>query len=320
MKKIALLFALSLLVPACTPSLDKTEEKIVKNFGKDVRINKTGMFFTVSPEKIFPVLPFRGNIPPVTEPKHIKAAEASYLKDDDIVIGISRGTVKKAYPVKIMRWHIIVSDKIGEEPVIITYDPLSKHGLAYKRTVLDKVITFKASDKIYNANPLLTDKETKSLWSQYTGKCIMGRLAGQELDTIPVMVARWSDWKKSYPETEVLSLHTGYNRDYEKNTYATFYSNDLIPFEVDHEDKRIESKEEIYGIAIGKSAKAYRQGDLKKGTKISEEIGGIKLTLSVDSNGIASAKRDDSGEEIVLRKSFWFSWAAFHPETGIYGM
>ena len=320
MKKFTLLFALSLLLPACSPSLDKTEEKVVKNFGKDVRVNKTGMFFTVSPDKISPVLPFRGNIPPITAPAYVKAAEASYLKDDDMVIGIIRGDVKKAYPVKILRWHLIVSDEIGGTPLIITYDPLSKLGLAFNRTILDKAITFKASDKIYNANPLLTDKETKSLWSQYSGACIVGRLAGQQLEIVPVMTAPWSDWKKSYPETEVLSIETGYEREYDKNVYAGFYGNEFVPFEVDHEDKRIKNKEEIYGIAVGKAAKAYRQSALNRGTTLSDEIGGQKITLSVDANGIVSAKADDSGEALVVRKSFWFSWAAFYPETGIYGM
>ncbi|MDH3976130.1 MAG: DUF3179 domain-containing protein [Deltaproteobacteria bacterium] len=320
MNKIALLFLLSLLLPACTPSLDKTEEKTVKNFGKEVTVNKTGMLYTVSPEKISPVLPFRGNIPPITEPKYIKAAEASFLKEDDEVIGFIRGGVKKAYPVKIMRWHAIVSEEIGGEALMITYDPLSRLGLAYKRRVLDKAITFKASDKIYNANPLLTDKETKSLWSQYTGKCVLGRLAGQELEAIPVMVSSWSDWKKSYPETEVLSLETGYRREYGKNVYSDFYSNEFIPFEVEHEDKRIKNKEEVYGIVIGSSAKAYRQGNLKKGSTLSDAVGGINFTLSVDANGIVSARKDGGREEIVVRKAFWFSWAAFQPETEIYGM
>lgn len=320
MKKTALLFLFSLLVPACSPSLDKTEEKIVKNFDKEVRVNKTGMLFTVSPDKISSVLPFRGNIPPITEPRYIKAEQATFLKDDDEVIGLISGEAIKAYPVKIMRWHTIVSEEVGGEPVIITYDPLSRLGLGYKRTVLEKAITFKASDKIYNANPLLTDAETKSLWSQYTGECILGRLAGQTLEAVPVMIASWSDWKKSYPETKVLSLDTGFRRDYEKNVYADFYSNELIPFEVDHEDKRIKTKEEIYGIAIGSVAKAYRKDNLKKGSTVTDVVGGIKIILSTDANGIVTARKGDDGSEVILRKSFWFSWAAFHPHTDIYGM
>jgi len=319
MKNFALLLILSLLVTACTPSLDKTEEKTVKNFGKDVTVNKTGMFYTVSPEKISPVLPFRGNIPPIVAPEYIKAEQASFLKDEDEIIGFIRGGVTKAYPVKIMRWHAVVSEEISGEAIMITYDPLSRLGLAYKRTVLEKAITFKASDKVYNANPLLTDKETKSLWSQYTGKCIVGRLAGQELEAIPVLVASWGDWKKSHPETEVLSLQTGYKREYEKNLYADFYANEFVPFEVDHEDKRIKNKEEVYGVAIGQAAKAYPVSSLKKGSDLSDVIGGVKITLSADTNGIVSAK-NEKGEAFVVRKAFWFSWAAFHPETEIYGM
>jgi hypothetical protein len=235
------------------------------------------------------------------------------------VIGLDYNGVQRAYPVKILRWHIIVSEDIASEPLLIAYDPLSNMGVAYKRTILEKALTFKASDKVYNANPVFEDKETKSLWSLFTGEAIMGRLAAQTLDEIPVSVVAWSDWKNAYPKTEVLSIKTGFNKDYEKNVYEKYYSHNLILFDVQNEDKRLENKVKVFGIAIDGAAKAYLPANLKKGTRISDTIGTVKVGITVDKNNIISVVRTDNGEKIVVRSMFWYMWAAFNANTEIYG-
>ena len=320
MKNIFISILLCQMLSACSPSLDSGEEKKVMNFGREVSVNKAGEFYRVAPWKISQVLPFRGNVPPIDKPSFVKAKEADkYLKATDRVIGLDFKGIQRAYPVKILRWHIMVSEDIASEPFIIAYDPLSDMGLAYKRTILEKPLTLKASDKVYNANPVFEDKETKSLWSLFTGEAIMGRLAAQRLEEVPVSAVAWSDWKRAYPETEVLSINTGFNRDYEKNVYEKYYSHNLILFDVENKDERLKNKVKVFGVAIDGAARAYLPDDLKRGTKMSDTIGKVKIDIAVDDNNIISVKRADNGEDVSVRNMFWYTWAAFNANTDIYG-
>ncbi|MDT8316674.1 MAG: DUF3179 domain-containing (seleno)protein [bacterium] len=290
------------------------------NFGREVSVNNAGEFYTAPPWLISQVLPFRGNVPPITQPEFVSPSEADkYLKETDSVIGLNFKGIQKAYPVKILRWHIMLSDDIASEPFIIAYDPLSDMGVAYKRTILEKALTLKASDKVYNANPVLEDKETKSLWSLFTGEAIMGRLAAQTLEEVPVSVVAWSDWKNAHPDTEVLSINTGFNRDYEKNVYEKYYSHNLVLFDVQNKDERLKNKVKVFGIALDGAAKAYLPADLKRGTRISDTIGKVKININVDNNNIISALRADNGERVAVRNMFWYTWAAFNANTDIYG-
>ncbi len=308
------------MLSACSPSMDSEKEKKVMNFGREVSVNKAGEFYTAPPWLISQVLPFRGNVPPIAQPAFVNSKEADkYLKETDSVIGLNYNGVQKAYPVKILRWHILVSEDIASEPFIIAYDPLSDMGVAYKRTVLEKSLTFKASDKVYNANPVFEDKETKSLWSLFTGEAIMGRLAAQTLEEVPVSVVAWSDWKSAHPKTEVLFIRTGFNKDYEKNVYEKYYSHNLILFDVQNKDERLKNKVKVFGIALDGAARAYLPDDLKRGTKMSDTIGKVKINIAVDNNNIISVLRADNGEKVLVRKMFWYIWAAFNANTDIYG-
>ena len=320
MKNIFVCILLCQVLSACSPSLDSEKEKKVMNFGREVSVNKAGEFYTAPPWKISQVLPFRGNVPPIAQPEFVNSKEADkYLKETDSVIGLNYKGIQKAYPVKILRWHILVSEDIASEPFMVAYDPLSDMGVAYKRTIMEKPLTFKASDKVYNANPVFEDKETKSLWSLFTGEAIMGRLAAQTLEEVPVSVVAWSDWKSAYPETKVLSIDTGFKKDYEKNVYENYYKHNLILFDVQNKDERLKNKARVFGIALDGAARAYLPVDLKRGAKISDTIGSVKINIVVDDNNIISALRVDNGEKIVVRNMFWYTWAAFNANTDIYG-
>jgi len=322
MKKAVLGIFLMLVVSACSPSLDTSSEKTVDNFGVEVKVNKKGDLYTISPRKVHQVLPLRGNVPALNKPKFVDIATADgFLKADDLVMGLKIGETVKAYPVKIMRWHPVVNDSFEAVPVFIAYDPVSDMGLAYRRIVKmpkkDQVVTFKASDKMYNSNPLVQDIETKTTWSPYLGEAILGRLAGRRLEELPVLITEWEGWKKVYPSTQVLSIDTGYRREYDKNVYEDYYRGNYLMFEVEHEDRRLPNKEPVYGVSAGKEAKAYPVNLLAKGMSFKDRIGGVDVTVAVDEFGIFSA-RPEGDARVSARRLLWFAWVAFNPETAIY--
>ena len=66
--------------------------------------------------------PPRNGIPSLDSPAFISAAKADgILKPSDIVIGLEFGGVAKAYPIRILNWHEIVNDKVGNRPVMVSW-------------------------------------------------------------------------------------------------------------------------------------------------------------------------------------------------------
>ena len=71
------------------------------------------------------------------------------------------------------------------------------------------------------------DQQTHSLWNQFTGEPVTGDLAfsGIRLKTLPVAVTTWAAWVAANPETTVLSLNTGFRRDYGSGiVYRDYFS------------------------------------------------------------------------------------------------
>ena len=60
-------------------------------------------------------------IPPLRYPKMIRAAEATYLADSDIVFGIAIGDDVRAYPKRILAWHEMFVDEVGGKSVAGVY-------------------------------------------------------------------------------------------------------------------------------------------------------------------------------------------------------
>ena len=67
------------------------------------------------------------------------------MRDGDRVLGIARHGVVRAYPVRILNWHEIVNDRLGGEPVAITYCPLCGTGMAFDARVSGRELAFGVS-------------------------------------------------------------------------------------------------------------------------------------------------------------------------------
>lgn len=63
----------------------------------------------------------KDGIPALTNPAHVKAAQASYLTDDELVFGVTLNGESRAYPHRIMDWHELTNDVVGGMPVSLSY-------------------------------------------------------------------------------------------------------------------------------------------------------------------------------------------------------
>jgi hypothetical protein len=192
-------------------------------------------------------------IPPLDHPKHVTATEADYLKDKHVVFGLEVDGQARAYPKRILAWHEMALDELGGVELAIVYCTLCGTVIPYVSDVDGRHFTFGTSGLLYRSNKLMFDAETMSLWSTVEGKPVLGELAGSQLELMPypVVTTTWRDWKRFHPDTTVLSLDTGYERDYSEGAaYKDYFRTDRLMFAVPARDDRLDNKDEVLALAL----------------------------------------------------------------------
>ena len=208
---------------------------------------------TLPRERIVIGNPFKDSIPSLTEPKYVSAEAAKFMEDQDEVIGYVEDGKSRAYPLKIMAWHEAVNDQMAGIPYAITYCPLCKSVIAFDRSTDFGRIQLGVSGFLYSSNVLFYDKTDNSspgLFSQLSGQGITQRLKNVSLKTLPVELTTWKDWQARFPKTEVLSLETGFVRDYLSPAYEDYFSNDKLMFPVYESDPQYPNKSMVLAISV----------------------------------------------------------------------
>jgi hypothetical protein len=62
-----------------------------------------------------------GTFPPLDFPRVVSAAEATWLIDDDLVLGAVQNGEARAYPLFMMTLHHVSNDRLGGEPYLVTF-------------------------------------------------------------------------------------------------------------------------------------------------------------------------------------------------------
>ncbi len=98
-------------------------------------------------------------IPSLDNPNLISGKDAAYLKDDDLVFGVSINGDVRAYPLRIMGWHEMFNETIGGVPVALAYCTLCGSGILFETHVKgrDKPLIFGSSGFLYRSNKLMFD-------------------------------------------------------------------------------------------------------------------------------------------------------------------
>ncbi len=131
--------------------------------------------------------PPKDGIPAILEPKFVRVDQATFIKDQDRVLGLVHHGESKAYPINILNWHEIVNDVVGGRPVFITYCPLCGTGMAFDPTFNGRVYTFGVSGLLYKSDVLMYDHQTESLWSQIRKEAVTGEMIGSRLTLLPLI-------------------------------------------------------------------------------------------------------------------------------------
>jgi hypothetical protein len=232
----------------------------------------------------------RDVIPPLDEPKFETVEEASqWLDDREPVALLDLDAEGRAYPLRILTWHEIVNDQVGDFPVAVTYCPLCNSAVGFSRRVNGEVLRFGTSGLLRNSDLVMWDRQTESLWQQITGEAIVGELAGTRLDFVPVSLVSWKDLKGQFPEGKVLSRDTGFERAYGSNPYVG-YDSELRPFLFRGDpDERYPAMERVVGLAVGETNKAYPFSVIAQERAVNDVVGGKPVLVLWGAADTASA-------------------------------
>jgi hypothetical protein len=173
--------------------------------------------------------PPKDGIPSIDRPKFRSIGEITDLAPNDPVIGLEIAGDARAYPLRVLIWHEIVNDMVGEIPVAVTYCPLCNAAIVFDRRIGDRVLDFGTTGKLRKSDLVMYDRQTESWWQQFTGEAIVGEFAGQTLKLLPARLESFSDFKQRQAAGKVLVPDTEAARNYGRNPYAG-YDSAATPF------------------------------------------------------------------------------------------
>jgi len=227
-------------------------------------------------------------IPSLDNPKLIAAGEADYLLDGDLVFGVDINGDVRAYPLRIMGWHEMFNEVIGGVPVALAYCTLCGAGILFETLVegREEPFVFGSSGFLYRSNKLMFDRETDSLWNQFTGRPVAGPLwdSDIELKMRPVAITSWAKWKAKHPNTRVLSLETGHRRDYGSGVvYRDYFTSpDLMFPTLVRDESQVRRKDLVFGIRDVGAAKAWPLTAFDGGAVINDTVGDRNVVVLGD--------------------------------------
>jgi hypothetical protein len=329
---------------------------------------------TVSTGEMMSGGPPRDGIPPIDDPKFVSPDDAAeWLADNEPVVIFEHNGDARTYPLQILTWHEIVNDTVGELPVSVTFCPLCNATVVFDRRLGDTVYDFGVSGLLRNSDLIMWDRQTESLWQQFTGDGIVGDLAGAQLRILPSAIISFADFRAAHPDGLVLSRETGHNRRYGQNPYVGYDTVGQNPFLFTGEtDGRLPAMIRVITLSLGEADIAYPLPTLAEMGVIHDEQAGQPIVVfhtpgtssalgaaviaqaeDVGATGVFDPVLD--GQQLTFRAEdgrfidehtgstwnilgqavdgplagsqldrlvhadhFWFSWAAFKPDTIIY--
>jgi len=297
---IVQLLAISLFIAACDSG-----EGITQGGTNPPGQGSGDNFWDIPQNQVFDGGPGKDGIPALENPILTSVSEATYLSDQDLILGYKNGEQVIAYPHPILDWHEIINDKINGHAFAVTYCPLTGTGIGWERVIDGQETTFGVSGLLFNSNLIPYDRNTDSNWSQMRLDCVNGELRGTEIITFNLVETTWGTWKEMYPDSRVVSIQTGHSRNYERYPYGDYRTNNnnlIFPFSPT--DTRLEAKERVFGIIGDLQVRAYRFASFEGGTLLYEdELNGepIVVTGNKDRNFIISFYRKlDDGTTLNL--------------------
>ena len=197
--------------------------------------------------------------------------------------------------------------QVAGQPVMLAYCTLCGAGVFYDVSIADlaytdfngerielgdTVLEFGSTGMLMRSNKLMYDRNTDTVWNAITGEPAFGPLAtsGIVLDVLPVVVTDWASWLEAHPDTSVLSLDTGFMRNYTNGAAYNDYFNsaDLMFPSWQQDTALIANKEMVFALRLQGQAKAYPLATIIPERVINDRVGETAVVIIAD----ATPERD----------------------------
>lgn len=202
------------------------------------------------------------------------------------------------------------------------------------------------------------DQQTHSLWHNLTGEPVVGLLTKSDikLKVLPIVITTWETWLRDHPDTVVLDINTGFERDYTPGQpYGAYFAKPDTMFPVSPRDQRLSPKSYVFALQLNDQPKAYPLDIIGAEKLVHDTLGDIPLVIIADAatrtaraygrgthtfslgedaaslidtqSGVVWTIEEDAlvhpqtGERLLRlggHVSYWFGWYAFYPQTAVY--
>ena len=229
--------------------------------------------------------PPRDGIPPIDEPSYVSQDEAEdFLSDREPVLVVEQFGEARAYPLQILVWHEIVNDELEGRPIAVTYCPLCNSSVVFDRRVGGDELTFGTTGNLRNSDLVMWDRQTESWWQQLTAEAVVGELTGTKLEVLPAQTLSFEDFRAAYPQGDVLSRDTGFQRDYGTNPYVGYDETaEEEPFLFEGEtDNRLPPKARVTALFSDDETLVIPFERLEAEPVVNEDVGGGPAVVFYD--------------------------------------
>lgn len=197
-------------------------------------------------------------IPAIENPIFESAATITTVDPDDMVIALRYEGQVKVYPHDIMDYHEIVNDGSPDNPITLSYCPLTDSAVLWKGNAAHADPTYGTSGFLYNSNLIMYDRETLTFWSQMLQLAVNGPRIREVAKQLQIIETTFSTLQTMYPDALVMTRDTGHSREYDRYPYGAYTTSGFLLFQVRHLDTRLFPKHRIMGIYSDTSARAYQ--------------------------------------------------------------
>lgn len=298
---------------------------------------------------------------PMDSPVWRSADDADHMLADDAVLGLIVDGTPWAIPWWIMKNHHVANLKLGGRSLMIAFCEVCSSAAAYRPFLDGRLHRFRLAG-LYNGTILISDLETGSFWSPFTGEALHGPLKGASLERIPLFLSSWGDWSHSHARTRVVfgtpEMREGHGRS--TSPGAAGIDRNIKDTLVREIDERLAHNALVLGVETETVSRAYPIVELTDGElPLGDEVGGEEIVIfHLPETYIAVAFSRRVGDDLLdfelmdngeirdidtgstwnlaglsvrgplvgTSLTFvssgveeWYIWAAYHPETGIFG-
>jgi hypothetical protein len=222
--------------------------------------------------------------------KLVGITEADQLLDgDSVVLGLVMGNTVRAYPRDLIARPHWFNDHIDGKRLMISYCILCNSGQAFVAEVNGRPLDLR-NMTAYDNNTIYHDSDSGNFIQQLEGKVIRGPDEGATLESFPVVMATWAQWKELHPDTEVFYSPGTRLRDrvVDKMLQTMIPISKLSkrdkPWHLMHEDidDRLPAMSFVFGIVIAGDACAYPVESLAQYSVVNDSVGGTPVVVFYD--------------------------------------